>query len=240
MTQPEPFQSAMILAAGLGTRMRPISEEIPKPLIPVGKRPLIDHALDRLSEAGIGTIVVNTHHHADQLIAHLSARAGPSIRISDERTALLDTGGGIAHALPLLGEAPFYAVNSDVIWLNGVSNTLRRLASRWDLDEMDALLLVNLSPRAIGYAGRGDFMMDPAGLLRRRKEREDAPYVYTGIQILHPRLFAGCPDGAFSLNELYDRALAAGRLYGLCHDGLWLHVGTPDGLRAAEATLAAI
>ena len=240
MIATEPFQSAMILAAGLGTRMRPISEETPKPLIPVGERPLIDYALDRLVEAGLGTIVVNVHHHADQLIAHLAKRAGPSITISDESTALLDTGGGIAHALPLLGDAPFYTVNSDVIWLDGVSNTLRRLAARWDAHEMDALLLVNLVPRAIGYAGRGDFMMNPVGALRRRQEREDAPYVYTGIQILHPRLFIDCPAGAFSLNQLYDRALDAGRLYGLCHDGLWLHVGTPDGLDAAEAALAGL
>ena len=243
MTAGRPLQSAMILAAGFGTRMRPISEDTPKVLIPVVGRPVIDYALERLADAGVETIVVNTHHHADQLVIHLEKLSDlitPSIRISDERAALLDTGGGLAKALPMLGDGPFYAVNGDVIWLNGVSNALHRLAARWDCEMMDALLLVNLCPRAIGYGGSGDFIMDPNGVLHRRREREVVPYVYTGIQVLHPRLFADIPGDAFSLNLLYDRAIAAQRLYGLCHDGLWLHVGTPDGLRAAEATLGAL
>ena len=244
MTGDQAPESAMILAAGLGTRMRPVSLDIPKVLVPVLGRPVIDYALERLAQAGIKNVVVNAHHHADKLIAHLAhltpARdcQAPVVNISDERAELLDTGGGFAKALPILGDAPFYGINGDVIWLDGVFNTLHRLAARWDSDSMDALLLVTLCPRAVGYAGRGDFMMDPNGLLRRRQEREVAPYVYSGIQIIHPRLFAQCPAGAFSLNVLYDRAIRAKRLYGLCHDGLWLHVGTPAGLRAAEATLA--
>ncbi|MDA0260843.1 MAG: nucleotidyltransferase family protein [Proteobacteria bacterium] len=240
----------MILAAGLGTRMQPLTHDLPKPLISVRGRPLIDYALERLSEAGIGTVVVNAHHHADQLTAHLTrgtqatgrvtGQVVPAIQISDERAALLDTGGGLAKALPMLGEAPFYTINSDVIWLDSVGNTLHRLAQRWEGDEMDALLLVNPCTRAIGYAGVGDFMMDGEGLVRRRQEREVAPYVYTGVQILHPRLFEDCPQGPFSLNVLYDRAIDARRLYGLSHDGLWLHVGTLDGLHAAERALAAL
>ena len=233
-------QSAMILAAGLGTRMRPISNDIPKVLISVAGRPIVDYALERLVEAGVKSVVVNAHYHAEQLIAHAAGFTAPAITISDERAALMDTGGGFAKALPMLGDAPFYGINGDVIWLDGAFNTLHRLAARWDPDSMDALLLMALCPRAIGYSGAGDFMMDANGLLRRRQEREVAPYVYAGVQVLHPRLFDECPAGAFSLNILYDRALNGGRLYGLCHDGLWIHVGTPDGLQAAEATLAAL
>ena len=256
MTGDRPPASAMILAAGLGTRMRPHSLDIPKVLVPVKGRPIIDYTVERLAQAGVKHAVVNAHHHADQLISHLAHLApeahlapvgtpgsdcsAPVISISDERAELLDTGGGFAKALPILGDDPFYGLNGDVIWLDGVFNTLHRLTKRWDPDLMDALLLVVLCPRAVGYDGRGDFMMDGNGLIRRRREVEVAPYVYSGLQLLHPRLFARCPDGAFSLNLLYDRAISAKRLYGLCHDGLWLHVGTPDGLRAAEATLAAL
>ncbi len=232
--------TAMILAAGLGTRMRPLTDQRPKVLVPLNGRPLIDHTLERLHEAGIELVVVNAHHHAEQLIAHLSERNRIEIRISDERDQLLDTGGGIAKALPSLGEDCFYAVNGDVVWLDGVANTLQRLAERWDGNAMDALLLLQLGPRALGYSGVGDFMMDGGGLLRRRGEREVAPYVHSGVQFLHPRLFTACPAGAFSLNLLYDRAIEAGRLYGLRHDGLWLHVGTPAGLSAAEATLTGL
>jgi len=231
-------KAAMILAAGLGTRMRPLTDDRPKVLVPLNGLPLIDRALERLSEAGIERIVVNVHHHAKLLVSHLAQRNQAEIRVSDESDELLDTGGGIARALPLLDRECFYAVNGDVVWLDGVANTLDRLANRWDATAMDALLLVELCPRAVGYAGVGDFMMDACGLLRRRQEREVAPYVYAGIQILHRRLFESCPPGAFSLNLLYDRAINAERLFGLCHDGLWLHVGTPDGLSAAETALA--
>ena len=230
--------TAMILAAGLGTRMRPLTDARPKALVPLGGRPLIGHALARLHEAGVERVVVNAHHHAEQLIAYLSGRDRIETHVSDEREELLDTGGGIAKALPLLGEARFYAVNGDVVWLDGVANTLLRLARRWDESAMDALLLLQLGPGALGYSGLGDFTMEADGLLRRRREREVAPYVHCGIQLLHPRLFRACPSGAFSLNLLYDRALAAGRLWGLRHDGLWLHVGTRAGLSAAEAALA--
>ena len=230
--------TAMILAAGLATRMRPLTDARPKALVPLGGRPLIEHALARLHDAGVERVVVNAHHHAEQLIAYLSGRDRIETHVSDEREELLDTGGGIAKALPLLGEARFYAVNGDVVWLDGVANTLRRLARRWDDSAMDALLLLQLGPGALGYSGLGDFTMEADGLLRRRREREVAPYVHCGIQLLHPRLFSACPSGAFSLNLLYDRALAAGRLWGLRHDGLWLHVGTQAGLSVAEATLA--
>lgn len=230
--------TAMILAAGMGTRMRPLTDTRPKALVPLGGRPLIEHALVRLREAGVERVVVNAHHHAEQLIAYLSGRDRIETHVSDEREKLLETGGGIAKALPLLGEARFYAVNGDVVWLDGVANTLRRLAQRWDESAMDALLLLQLGPDTIGYSGLGDFTMEADGLLRRRREREVAPYVHCGIQLLHPRLFRACPSGAFSLNLLYDRALAAGRLWGLRHDGLWLHVGTRAGLSAAEAALA--
>ena len=230
--------TAMILAAGLGTRMRPLTDARPKALVPLGGRPLIEHALARLHDAGVERVVVNAHHHAEQLIAYLSGRDRIETHVSDEREELLDTGGGIAKALPLLGEARFYAVNGDVVWLDGVANTLLRLARRWDESAMDALLLLQLGPGALGYSGLGDFTMEADGLLRRRREREVAPYVHCGIQLLHPRLFRACPSGVFSLNLLYDRALAAGRLWGLRHDGLWLHVGTQAGLSAAEAALA--
>ncbi len=230
-------EAAMILAAGLGTRMRPLTNDRPKVLVSLNGLALIDHTLERLYEVGVGRIVVNVHHHAEMLASHLAQQNKTEIRVSDESTELLETGGGIAQALPLLDRECFYVVNGDVVWLDGVVNTLDRLANRWDAAEMDALLLVELCPRAVGYAGVGDFMMDGCGLLRRRQEREVAPYVYAGVQILHRRLFESCPTGAFSLNLLYDRAIEAGRLFGLCHDGLWLHVGSPDGLRAAEVAL---
>ena len=202
MTGDRPPASAMILAAGLGTRMRPHSLDIPKVLVPVKGRPIIDYTVERLAQAGVKHAVVNAHHHADQLISHLAHLApeahlapvgtpgsdcsAPVISISDERAELLDTGGGFAKALPILGDDPFYGLNGDVIWLDGVFNTLHRLTKRWDPDLMDALLLVVLCPRAVGYDGRGDFMMDGNGLIRRRREVEVAPYVYSGVQLLHP------------------------------------------------------
>jgi MurNAc alpha-1-phosphate uridylyltransferase len=228
----------MVLAAGLGKRMRPLTASVPKPLIEVAGRALIDHNLDRLERAGVEMTVVNIHYLADLVRVHVAKRRAPPIVVSDERAALLDTGGGIAKALPELGSKPFYLLNSDSFWIEGARPNLDWLASAWRDDDMDALLLVAPTVRAVGYAGRGDFQMDPAGRLARRPEREVAPFVYTGAAILHPRLFADAPDGAFSLNALFDRAIEAERLYGVRLDGLWMHVGTPEAIAEAELTIA--
>ncbi len=225
---------AMVLAAGRGNRLRPLTETTPKPLIPVNGQPLIDRAIDRLAEAGVDQVTVNLHHLGDRIETHLKTRTTPTIRLSPE-DVLLDTGGGVRNALETLGVGPFFVVNGDVLWLNGTEDTLRRLAAAWDDATMDGLLLVHSTVDAHGYAGRGDFCVGPVGLLSRRPEGEVSPYLFTGVQILHPRLFATAPDGAFSLNLLYDRAIEDGRLFGLVHDGEWFHVGTPEGLAEAEA-----
>ena len=230
---------AMVLAAGLGTRMRPLTDTKPKPLVAVGGKALIDHVLDRLAAACVDTAVVNVHHFADQVERHLAARQAPKILISDERGTLLDTGGGVVTALPLLGAAPFFHLNADTIWLDGVKPNLVRLAEGFDAAGMDALLLLAATSSSVGYGGRGDFVMAPDGRLSRRREREVAPFVYAGVAIFSPALFAGAPPGAFSLNLLFDRATDAGRLYGLRLDGVWMHVGTPDAIAAAEAAILA-
>ncbi len=224
---------AMVLAAGLGTRMRALSEEVPKPLIQVAGRALLDHVIERIAAAGIDTVVVNTHHMADALESHLGKRDHPHILISREAT-LLETGGGVAAALGWLGATPFLVANCDGLWLDGPTNTLVRLARSWDEDRMDALLLVYASVRAQWGDDCGDFFIAPGGEMRRRSEGEIAPFIFTGVQILHPRLFDGHPEGAFSLNLLYDRAEAEGRLFGLPHDGEWLHLGTPEAIPLAE------
>lgn len=231
-------KSAIVLAAGLGTRMRPYNGDIPKPLVEIGNKPLIDYALDRLAEAGVERAVVNVHHLADALERHLASRKKPRIVISDERGALLGTGGGIAKALPQLGEAPFFLVNSDTVWLDGVKPNLARLADAFDAATMDALLLLAPTTDSIGYVGRGDYAMLPDGRLRRRAEREVVPFVYAGAAILAPALFADAPAGAFPLTLLFDRAGAKGRLFGLRLEGVWMHVGTPEAVAAAEAALA--
>ncbi len=228
----------MILAAGLGKRMRPLTVTTPKPLIEVNGCALIDYGLDRLERAGVEETVINVHYLADQVEAHVARRRRPAIAISDERGGLLDTGGGIVKALPRLGPAPFYLLNSDSFWIEGARPNLDWLASAWRDDQMDALLLVAATVRAVGYTGRGDFRMDPAGRLIRRAEREVAPFVYAGAAILHPRLFAASPPGAFSLNRHFDEAMEAGRLFGVRLDGLWLHVGTPEAVGEAELTIA--
>ncbi|MBM3581547.1 MAG: nucleotidyltransferase family protein [Alphaproteobacteria bacterium] len=227
------LNSAMVLAAGLGTRLRPLTDRLPKPLVPVAGLTLLDHALDRLAAAGVTTAVVNLHHLGDMIAEHLKGRSAPKIILSREERRL-ETGGGVRHALPLLGAGAFFVVNADVLWLNGPYDALRRLQNDWRESEMDALLLLLETTAAFGYDGAGDFLADPAGRLARRPEREIAPYLFTGVQILHPRLFEDAPAGAFSLNVLYDRALAAGRLYGVVHDGEWFHVGTAEGLAEAE------
>jgi MurNAc alpha-1-phosphate uridylyltransferase len=232
-------KSAMILAAGLGTRMRPYNGHIPKPLVTVGGKSLIDYGLDRLADAGVERAVVNVHHLADALEKHLAPRQHPHVVISDERAELLGTGGGVAKALPLLGDAPFFLVNSDTLWLDGVRPNFTRLAEAFDPSTMDALLLLAPTTDSIGYSGRGDYMMLPDGRLQRRAEREVAPFIYAGSSILAPALFAGAPQGAFPLTLLFDRAGAKGRLFGLRLEGVWMHVGTPEAVAAADAALAA-
>ncbi len=229
---------AMVLAAGLGKRMRPLTATLPKPLIEVAGRALIDHGLDRLERAGVETAAVNIHYLPDLVRAHVARRKRPQIVLSDECQQLLDTGGGIAKALPELGEAPFYLLNSDSFWIEGARPNLDWLSAGWDDAAMDALLLLAPTVRSIGYSGRGDFRMDPAGRLFRRGEREVVPFAYSGAAILHPRLFAGAPPGAFSLNLLFDKAIDAERLFGVRMDGTWLHVGTPEAIAEAELSIA--
>jgi MurNAc alpha-1-phosphate uridylyltransferase len=230
---------AMVLAAGIGARMRPVTDRIPKPLVSVGGKALIDHVLDRLAAAGVETAVVNVHHFADQIERHLESRRRPGIVISDERAALLDTGGAVVKALDLLGDAPFLHVNSDTIWIEGVRPNLDRLAATFDPARMDGLLLMAATASSIGYEGRGDFALAPDGRLRRRAEREVVPFVYAGAAMFAKTMFADAPTGRFSLNQWFDRAIDAGRLYGLRLEGLWMHVGTPAAIAQAEAAILA-
>jgi len=227
----------MVLAAGLGTRMRPFNGKVPKPLVQVGGKALIDYVLDRLADAGVERAVVNVHHLADQIERHLTARRRPQIIISDERRELLGTSGGVVKALPEFGNVPFFHVNSDTIWIDGVTPNLQRLAAAFDSARMDALLLLAASISSIGYTGRGDFAMAPDGRLRRRGERDVVPFVYSGAAILTPAFFAGVPAGPSSMSPLFDRAIENERLYGLRLEGLWMHVGTPEAVKAAEAAI---
>lgn len=226
----------MILAAGFGTRMRPITDHMPKPLVPLAGRALIDHGIDRLVAAGVKRVVVNTHYKAPMIKVHLERRHDVEIVLSHEET-LLDTGGGVKKALPHLGDA-FYLLNADVFWLNARTPALIRLARAWHPEKLDALLLVQRTTSAIGYDGVGDFLVDSVGHVRRRDEREVVPHLFAGIEILSCRFFDDAPDGAFSLNRLWDRAIAAGRLEALIHDGEWFHVGTPEGLAQSEDRLS--
>jgi MurNAc alpha-1-phosphate uridylyltransferase len=236
-------QTAMILAAGLGKRMRPLTATRPKPLVIVAGRSLLDRALDRVEAAGIGTAVVNAHYFADQIEAAVAARKPGAdlplvIRVSDERQQLLETGGGIAAALPLIDADPFFVVNADNMWIDGSADTLRLLAQRWDESQMDALLLLVPFARANGYEGRGDFHMDALGLLCPRGDVRVAPFVYSGIQLIAKRLFQGEPVEPFSMWRAWHKALANGRLYGAVHQGLWFHVGTPASIAETEGLLA--
>ena len=231
------IDTAMVLAAGLGQRMRPITDTCPKPLVRIGGRAMLDHGLGRLAEAGIGRAVVNVHHLADQIERHVAGIAQPAITVSDERDALLETGGGVKRALPLLGET-FLAMNSDSLWTEAHGSNVARMLGAWGPAAMDCLLLL-AARESLGYDGRGDFHRDETGRLSRRAPGEDAPLVYAGVGIFRRADFAGTPDGAFSLNLLFDRAIATGRLFGLVLDGEWLHVGTPEAIPAAEARLAA-
>lgn len=232
---------AMLLAAGLGTRMRPLTEEIAKPLLPVGGRPLIDRALDRLAAAGVAEVVVNAHWQAERLAAHLGCRAGPPrVRLKREPT-LLDTGGSVAAALAegVLGPDPFFVVNGDVLWLDGPHPALARLAENFDPARHDGLLLVHRTCQVRGEIGPGDFMVDPMGAVRWRKERELAPYVYAGIQLVRPALFRHTPAGRFGMSLLWSRAIETGRLAAIVHDGLWFHLSTPPDLVEAELSIDA-
>ncbi len=224
----------MVLAAGLGKRMRPLTDTVPKPLVRLKGRALIDHVLDRIAAAGVERAVVNVHYLADALEAHLGKRTRPQIVISDERGQILDTGGGVVNALPKLGTEPFLIHNSDSVWIEGVGSNLERLFRAWDGDAMDSLMLVASATTSLGYEGPGDFAMATNGRLVRRGERQMAPFVFTGVSIAHPRMFEGAPQGAFSLNRVWDAAIDKGRLYGIRLDGLWMHVGTPEALTEAE------
>jgi len=229
----------MVLAAGLGTRMQPLTGTKPKPLVAVGGKPLINHVLDRFAAAAVETAVVNVHHFADQIEDHLKPRRVPKIVISDERDALLGTGGGVVKALPLLGSEPFFHANADTIWIDGVKSNLQRLAAAFDPEHMDALLLLAPTTSSVGYGGPGDYAMAADGKLRPRPEREIVPFVYAGVAILSPALFSSAPEGAFPLTRLFNRAAEAGRLHGLRLEGVWMHVGTPEAIAAAEAAILA-
>ena len=225
---------AMVLAAGLGVRMRPLTDHMPKPLVRVAGQPLLDHVLDKLAGAGVTEAVVNVHYLPDQIIEHVAARGRPRVIISDERDEVLGTGGAVVKALPLLGRAPFFHLNADTMWIDGVRPNLARLAETFDPDRMDILLLMAPTTSSIGYSGRGDYGMLADGALRKRKEHQVVPFVYAGAAIMSPSLFADAPEGYFSLTKLFDRANEQERLFGLRLDGVWMHVGTPDSVEAAE------
>lgn len=234
-----PVGTAMVLAAGLGKRMRPLTATRPKPLVEVAGQSLLDHVLDRLRAAGIPRVIVNVHYLADALEAHLRRKAKDlDITISDERGLLLETGGGVVKALPLIGDDPFLVANSDNLWVDGPVDAIRLLANRWDDAAMDALLLMIPLARANCHTGQGDFHMDPDGVIARRRPGKVAPFVFTGVQLVSRRLFADAPEGPFSFNLLWDRAIAAGRAYGVVHQGLWFDVGTPPAIARTEALLS--
>ncbi len=229
-------KTAMVLAAGHGERMRPLTDRLPKPLVPLAGRSLIDHVLDRLARAGVETAVVNVHYLADLLDAHLEQRREPrpQIVISDERDLLLDTGGGAKRALPLLGPGPFFLHNADSVWSESVHAALPQMLDMWDSSRMDCLLLLAPLSTSLGYSGRGDFAMAPDRRLTRRGEQV-VPFAFAGVSLCDARLFEGAPDGPFSLNLLWDRALHEGQLFGMRLDGFWMHIGTPDALAEAES-----
>lgn len=238
MTSTKRPTSAFVLAAGKGERMRPLTETRPKPLVPVAGTPLIDQVLDRLADAHITDAIVNVHYLADQIEDHLRDRKSPKITISDERGELLDTGGGVAKALPKLGNAPFLIHNSDSIWVEGMGSNLDRLIDAWDDATMDSLMLVAPIATSVGYDGAGDFQMDASGRLTRQTGARLAPFVFAGVSIAHPRLFDDAPNGAFSLNRPWNAAIEKGRLFGVRLEGIWMHVGTPSAIAEAENAIA--
>lgn len=228
--------TAMVMAAGLGKRMRPLTATQPKPMVRVGGKPLIDHSLDRLVEAGVARAVVNVHYLADALEAHLGNRTAPATLVSDERDLLLETGGGMVKAQGLLPD-PFFCLNSDNIWLDGPRNAFDELSGAWQPDGMDALLLLVRHPQAHNYVGKGDFHLDPLGRVSRRRSGRIAPFIYTGIQLVSHRLLRDAPEGAFSTNVLWSRAIDEGRLFGIVHTGHWFEVGTPQAIAPTEEWL---
>ncbi len=236
--KPLASDTAMIMAAGLGKRMRPLTASQPKPMVRVAGKPLIDHALDRLAEAGVAKAVVNVHYLGDALEAHVKARKTPTVTVSDEREALLETGGGMikAHRAGLFND-PFFCLNADNIWLDGPRNAFADLSDRWDADQMDALVMVVRHHNAYNFGGPGDFYLDPIGRVSRRKPGRIAPYIYTGIQLVSHRLLRDAPEGAFSTNILWDRAIEEERLYGLVFTGKWYEVGTPQAIAPTEEAL---
>jgi MurNAc alpha-1-phosphate uridylyltransferase len=230
--------TAMVMAAGLGKRMRPLTATKPKPLIEVGGKPLLDHVLERLRSAGVKKVIVNVHYLADAVEAHLATRDhGLEVVISDERGMLMETGGGLVQAEPLIDSDPFLSVNSDNLWIDGPADTLKLLASHWDDAKMDALLLLVPLARAENHGGMGDFHMDRSGRLRRRDRSHVAPFVFTGVQMVSKRLLRDAPEGPFSTNVLWDRAIEEGRCFGAVHQGLWFDVGTPKSIPMTEAAL---
>lgn len=228
----------MILAAGLGRRMRPLTDRIPKPLVRLGGKAMIDYSLDMIQGAGITDIVVNHHHLGVMVKDHIAGLTEFTAHLSDETDQLLETGGGVARALSYLGEQPFFVLNSDVVVRDAGENSLSKMRRMWDPAKMDALLLLHPVSSASGYTGKGDFLMEAEGRLARRSEQEVAPFMFTGIQLLSPQLFENCPQAPFSLNWVYDKAAQNGRLFGLRHEGDWLHVGTEAALAAAEREMA--
>lgn len=229
---------AMVLAAGLGTRMKPITDTRPKPLVSVAGRTLLDHALDRLAQAGVARAVVNVHHHADQMEAHLEGRTEPEIVVSDERARLMDSGGGVVRALPKLRGEAFFIVNADTFWIDGARLNLTRMAETWDPERMDALLMVAALTASVGFDGAGDFTLSPDGRLARRGERQVTPFAYAGVAIMPRSSFEALGEEPFSLNRLWNEAIERDRLYGLRLDGVWLHVGTPEAIVEAEQAIA--
>lgn len=228
---------AMVLAAGYGQRMRPLTLTRPKPLVEVAGKALIDYGFDRLRAAGVKHAVVNVHYLAEQIEAWAKRQSAPDITISNERVEILDTGGGVAKALPLLGGSAFFVINSDSFWQDGPVPALERLRAAWDDEAMDCLLLLCPLPQTVGYDGTGDFVRASDGRLARKAKAEGEPLAYIGGYLAHPRLFANAPSGKFSMNLLWDRAIAEGRLHGVVHTGKWLHVGTPEAIPLAEAAL---
>lgn len=228
---------AMVLAAGFGKRMRPITDRMPKPLVPVAGKPMLDHVLDKLAAAGFGQVVVNSHYLGQMIVDHVKDRKAPEVLVSPEDD-LLETGGGVKKALPMLDREAILIANADVFWTEGSEPLFDRLIDGFDPEHMDALLALFPVSGAFGYDGAGDFFWQIDGRLKRRGDAPAAPYFFTGVQVLSPRLFEDTPDGAFSLNVVYDKALAAGRCYGLVHDGRHFHIGTPEALDAAGPVIA--
>jgi N-acetyl-alpha-D-muramate 1-phosphate uridylyltransferase len=237
LSQPLASDVAMVLSAGLGTRMRPLTADRPKPLVQVAGKAMIDHCLDKLADAGVARAVVNVHYLPDLLVDHLAARRAPAVTISDERDLLLETGGGMVKALPLIGSDPFFCLNSDNLWLDGPSTVFAQLSAAWDAARMDALLLVVPHARAGNYTGKGDFHLDPHGRITRRRSGRIAPFIYSGIQLVSHRLLRDAPEGPFGTMTLWQRAIDEQRLYGVTHLGQWFEVGSPQAIAPTEAAL---